>query len=149
MPGPTYSVIDIANYFLALVDPEVDRIDHLKLQKLVYYAQGFHLALTDRALFSEPIEAWTHGPVCPDLYHRYKEFGKETIPYDPTIETAEIDESTRAILDEVWEVYGQFTGWKLRNITHAEPTWQMAFHRPNKLITTEEMRSYFKTQIEA
>ena len=61
---------DIAKYFLAQADEEIgDLISNLKLQKLVYYAQGFYLALHDEALFPEDIEAWTHGPVVPVLYH--------------------------------------------------------------------------------
>src|SRR5260363_307462 len=58
------SVFDVANYFLTLVEEEVgDALSNLKIQKLVYYAQGFHLALFSRPLFENAIEAWTHGPV--------------------------------------------------------------------------------------
>ena len=55
---------DVAKYFLALTDEDAgDLISNLKLQKLVYYAQGFHLALFDTPMFGEPIEAWTHVPL--------------------------------------------------------------------------------------
>ena len=64
---------DAAKYFLAQVSEDAgDLISNLKLQKLLYYAQGFHLALYDQPLFPEAIEAWTHGPVVPDLYRHYK-----------------------------------------------------------------------------
>src|SRR5450631_518283 len=54
----------VADYFLSLVDEEAgDSLSNLKLQKLVYYAQGFSLALTGKRLFDEAIEAWEHGPV--------------------------------------------------------------------------------------
>jgi uncharacterized phage-associated protein len=59
---------DVAKYFLSLTDEDAgDLISNLKLQKLVYYAQGFHLALYDELLFEETIEAWTHGPVIPEM----------------------------------------------------------------------------------
>ena len=48
---------------------------NLKLQKLVYYAQAWHLALRDVPLFEEDFEAWVHGPVIPALYQEYKKFG--------------------------------------------------------------------------
>ena len=57
---------DAADYFLSKIDEDAgDVITNLKLQKLVYYAQGFSLALCGRPLFAERIEAWQHGPVCP------------------------------------------------------------------------------------
>src|SRR5260364_350033 len=75
------SVFDVANYFLTLVEEEVgDALSNLKLQKLVYYAQGFHLALFSRPLFENAIEAWTHGPVIPGLYHAYKQYGAGALP---------------------------------------------------------------------
>ena len=60
------SCYDVAQYFLAKSDEDAgDLMSNLKLQKLVYYAQGFALALFDKPLFSERIEAWIHGPVYP------------------------------------------------------------------------------------
>lgn len=62
------SAIDVAKYFLILVDREAgDTITELKLQKLMYIAQGIHLALYDSPLFKEEIEAWQDGPVVPAL----------------------------------------------------------------------------------
>jgi len=59
---------DVARYFLTLMSEENgDLISNLKLQKLVYYAQGSSLALWGNPLFSEKIEAWLHGPVIPVL----------------------------------------------------------------------------------
>lgn len=33
-----------------------EEISNLKLQKLLYYSQGFHLAIFNKPLFFEPIE---------------------------------------------------------------------------------------------
>ena len=121
---------DVANYFLAQTDEEAgDLISNLKLQKLVYYAQGFHVAMFNmKPLFNEPLEAWTHGPVVVSLYHAYKSFGSGPIPrpkdFDPDVLTSEI----RELLDEVYKVYGQYSAWKLRNLTHEEP-WCNNFTR--------------------
>jgi uncharacterized phage-associated protein len=55
---------EVADYFITIVGESCgEDLTHLKLQKLVYYAQGFHLGLFDKPLFEEPIEAWAHGPV--------------------------------------------------------------------------------------
>ena len=67
------SAVDVARYFLAQSDDDAgDIISNLKLQKLLYYAQGVTLALTGKPLFSDPIEAWQHGPVVPSVYRLYK-----------------------------------------------------------------------------
>ena len=54
-----YNALNIAKYFIKLTSPEEEYfITNLKLQKLLYYAQGFHLALYAKPLFNEQIKAW-------------------------------------------------------------------------------------------
>src|SRR4051794_29010008 len=118
------SAMDVAGYFLASVDEDSgDNISNLKLQKLLYYAQGFHLAITGEPLFSENIFAWEHGPVVPSVYHRFKEFGSNAIPCGE-FDFSKFDPDTRDTLDEVYQAYGQFSAWKLRDMTHDEPPWK-------------------------
>ena len=75
---------DVAQFFLHLDNAnDGEGITNLKLQKLVYYVQGFFCALHDRPIFENNIEAWTHGPVVPDLYHHFKENGSAPINLDP------------------------------------------------------------------
>lgn len=140
---------DVADYFLAQQDEESgDTISNLKLQKLVYYAQGFHLAMHDgQPLFGEPIEAWTHGPVVPELYHRFKDFGAGAIFPPVKLDYSKYDQRTKELLDEVYSVYGQFSGWKLRNMTHEEAPWRDTNPKPG-VISHESMASYFKTLID-
>jgi uncharacterized phage-associated protein len=147
---PTASVLDVANYFLAKYDPDSgDEISNLKVQKLVYYAQGFHLALTGEPLFEESIEAWRHGPVVPTLYHALKEHGDKHIPASAKVDFGSILSSDqRELLDEVYETYGQFSAWKLRSMTHNEAPWKDADARgTNAVITHEELRDFFLTRL--
>lgn len=142
------SCFDIARYFLALTDEESgDAISNLKLQKLVYYAQGFHLALHDEPLFGEKIEAWLHGPVIPDLYHYYKEHGSTPIPKPLDVDFSIYTDEVKELLDEVYTVYGQYSAWKLRELTHEEPTWKNNYQAFDKTISHPEMITYFKTLI--
>ena len=137
---------DVAKYFLSLNnEAEGDLISNLKLQKLVYYAQGFHLALHDKPLFEEDIYAWTHGPVVPELYHEYKEYGSGHVPCPEEFDFS-ILEDAREFLDEIYDTFGQFSAWKLRNMTHEEPPWREASDR-REVITHESLKEYFKTQI--
>ena len=80
-----YKASEIAKWFIARnkADYEMgytdELITNLKLQKLLYYAQGCVMALTDEPLFDEDIQAWEHGPVVPEIYHKYKSYGKSGI----------------------------------------------------------------------
>ena len=142
------SCFDIARYFLALTDEESgDFISNLKLQKLVYYAQGFYLALHGKPLFSETIEAWMHGPVIPELYHLYKEYGSGPIPKPLDVDFSRYDIEVKTLLDEIYVTYGQYSAWKLRELTHEEPTWKNNYFSADKIISCPELTNYFRTLI--
>lgn len=140
------TVKEIAKYFLALSDPKVgDIISNLKLQKLCYYAQGFHLALYGTRLFPDKIEAWTHGPVIPELYQAYKKYGDGAIPIPDKFDIS-IDSKTQELLNEVYSVYGQYSAWKLRNMTHEETPWIEA-KKSSRNISIGTMKEYFQTLV--
>jgi uncharacterized phage-associated protein len=137
---------DVADYFLTRVDEEAgDSLSNLKLQKLVYYAQGFHLANYRRPLFQEPIEAWEHGPVVPQLYHAFKQHGATPILRPASFNLRIFSPRIVELLDEVSSVFGQFSAWKLRNMTHAEPPWRDAYESESKVISHDSMRRYFSS----
>ena len=56
-------ITTLAGYILKHFGP----MSHLKLQKILFYCQAYHLAYFDKALFNEDFEAWVHGPVCRDV----------------------------------------------------------------------------------
>lgn len=138
----TLTALAVAKYFLALQDDE-EAISNLKLQKLLYYAQGFHLAMKSRALFDDDIRAWEHGPVVPAVWREYNRYAGRPIPRPVGFDPRAIDEDTRSLLGEVASVYGQFSAWRLREMTHAEPPWKGT---PSQgVISRAVMEAYFKT----
>lgn len=140
---------DIADYFLSLTDEEAgDSISNLKLQKLVYYAQGFSLAIYGKPLFSEVIEAWAHGPVVAKLYRKYKTYGCRGIEKPENIDFDKYSDEVKNLLNEVWNVYGQYSAWRLRALAHEEPPWQAAYNSGTSVISHKELTKYFKTQVE-
>lgn len=144
------NVHDVAKYFLSKVDEEVgDGISNLKLQKLVYYAQGFHLAIHGQPLFSDGIEAWEHGPVVPDLYHAYKTNGSGNIPPPREFDPEAVDPEVARLLDDVYSVFGQYSAWKLRNMTHEEQPWKEAYQETarGRVISHAALRTYFKDYV--
>lgn len=141
----------IVRWFNDGKEQEEVELTQLKLQKLLYYCQGYHLAMTGNPLFPEPIQAWTHGPVVAQVYDSYLEKNKGGVYniFEPVAgcENALTPEQ-EDICDEVLSVRGQFSAWKLRDMTHEEWPWKEAYNRGNKSeVTQDSMREYFSEWI--
>ena len=129
-----YSSKAIANEFIVIArDENVGDISQMKVQKLVYYAHAWFLAFFEQPLLADEIQAWRFGPVIPDLYHEFKEFGNEPISrlarelsvsqdglqlVESRIPTT--DQQANWIVREVWRVYGRATPIQLSNLTHEQ-----------------------------
>ncbi|MDN6428433.1 MAG: DUF4065 domain-containing protein [Propionibacterium sp.] len=139
---------DIANWFLAWADANDAEISNLKMQKLLYYAQGHSLRESGSLLFQDQIQAWAHGPVVPSLYHRFKAYGKLPIDADAEVPDGfdwDDFQDAQDLLMRVWNTYGSQEAWALRNKTHHESPWIDAFNsgEHNCVITAESMRDFF------
>jgi uncharacterized phage-associated protein len=145
----SYSVIDIANKVVANTDiNQGETISNLKLQKMLYYLQGFFIAVFDKKLFEESIEAWQYGPVVREAYFHYKDFGQTAIVLNDDIEIIELLPQENELFEEVMQEYGQFSAIKLMNMTHEELPWKKTFNEnPQGEISFELLKEYFKTQI--
>lgn len=140
-----YTAQQIADWFLTynqlyVIDEEAEMISNLKLQKLLYYAQGTYLGIKGEKLFEDPILAWKHGPVVETIYYKYKSNGCKGIPAE-NIDVPDIDPETRSILKSVYETFGQFSAWKLRDMTHEETPWQKTVQ--SEVIDTNLIKDYF------
>lgn len=147
MAGGKYRVMTIAKWYAAWAEANEADLSNLKLQKILYYAQGHHLGETGEPLFNEPIFAWAHGPVIPDVYHEFKHFGSGDIALsdsDP-FDWDEVDEDTTDYLIRIWDAYGGFGAWRLRNMTHNEAPWREAFDPDgrNIVIPPERIQRHF------
>ncbi|MGN6103013.1 MAG: Panacea domain-containing protein [Devosia sp.] len=114
----------IATWFINEADRDSgEAITHLKVQKLVYYAEAWFLANFDRTLINEDLQAWAHGPVSPTVYAKYRDRGYEALsPERPR----SLPEGVPDFLSEVYKEYGQFSAKKLEALTHKELPWRVA-----------------------
>jgi uncharacterized phage-associated protein len=141
------SVYDIAKSFLLLDDKnEGEGLTNLKLQKLIYYAQGFHLAIFDKPLFDKEIEAWRHGPVVPELYQAYKASAKDCLPLPDDFSLEQLSKDEFELVEEVYRVFGQYAAWKLREMIYEEPPWKTHEFEMG-VIYKSELTDYFKTRL--
>jgi uncharacterized phage-associated protein len=143
-------VFDVANYILEISrqeseDGEYELISHMKLQKLVYFCQGFSLSLLDKPLFQEPIEAWEHGPVCPNLYHILKGYGASPVTAIINPDMIKLDENEKRLIKMVYDNFGQYSAARLRKITHENGPWKNTW--VSSPISHESMTSYFDSLI--
>ncbi|WOC62321.1 DUF4065 domain-containing protein [Paenarthrobacter sp. AT5] len=118
----------------------------MKLQKLAYYAQAWHLVWEEEALFREPIQAWANGPVIPDLYQAHKgNFMVSSVRGH----SEELSNAEKSSVDAVLTAYGKFTAQQLSEMTHREQPWQQARRgvpegsRSSSIITPASMHEYY------
>jgi uncharacterized phage-associated protein len=144
----------VARYFLWLAasEPEDEPVTHLRLQKLMYYAQGWSLGSRGVPLFDGVIEAWQHGPVVREVYPRFADYGGEPIPRSEAQESEELTVADRALVQWVWDRYGCYSASELRRRTHGEPPWLRARgSAPENAACTATidlgvMRSHFRAE---
>lgn len=153
-----YSARDVANWFIAKANEGYstesadtehkeypESISHLKLQKLLYFAQAAHLALEGSKLFEDKIEAWAFGPVVLSVYQDFRQYGNKPIqePKNKKYKTV-ITLSDRKFLEQIWEIFGKFSASRLVDITHGHRPWQSAYKAKNKEITSKVLKEYYK-----
>lgn len=139
-------------------------VTQMQVQKLVYFAHGWSLALTGNGLVEDQVQAWDFGPVFPTLYNALRKFGRNRIdrvlrwgedtPFsfdDAGEATEELTPEERSIIDQVWNAYGKFPAFKLSALTHEPGTpWEIAFESgKNRPIPDDEIRAYFTNLMQA
>jgi uncharacterized phage-associated protein len=110
----------------------------LKLQKMLYYAQGCYGAMYGTRLFDDEIEHWAHGPVVRSIYNKYASCGSNGIDEHQDID---IDASDNGFLDMVYKTFGQYSAWRLRDMTHEEKPWLDT--KMNEIMPFESIVDYF------
>lgn len=141
-----YKAMDIAKYFINELHPEP-----LKLQKLLYFAQGFSYAFYDKELFNDDFEAWVHGPVIPSIYHEYKSY--EYNPIDLNYNLKEFSNDVIDLLEYVKRNYAKYDAKYLEEITHKEEPWLLSRtgldpdERSDKTIPKSNIAAYFTSYV--
>ena len=147
---PAHDPRAIANEFLQRNEGPMNQI---RLQKLVYIAHGWNLAINHEPLVSGRIEAWDGGPVMRSIWNHMRDFGygaddllchnKSGKPYAP--EPA-LQNEEREVINHVWARYGQYSGSELSVITHRPNTpWSKAYFKlgRNSALSDQDIKQHF------
>lgn len=153
-----YDARAVANFFIEKGIEDGISIEPIKLQKLVFFAHGWHLATLKEPLINESIEAWEYGPVIPILFNDFKIFGSNPInnkvrilfgeqSFTPQIHKH--DKQTQNFLNQFWEMYGNYSGVYLSNLTHINGSPWAQVHDEGKktVIDNNILENYFVSQI--
>lgn len=147
-----YPAWTIARQFINKGIAEGRPVTPMKLQKLIYLAHGLHLARHEEPLIKEKVQAWSYGPVIPDVYARFKRYGNNPITTPiPTGEwDEELDRQAQGSIDFAWDIAKDFTAIQLSNWTHIEGSpWYQSVSRnesgvlEQEPIDNETIREYF------
>lgn len=148
-----YKALTIAHWFIfrnsqAIEECAADDLTLMKLLKLLYYAEGCALAMFNGfGLFDEDIVAWEHGPVVVEVYSEYC-----ADPYHLPLTQEDIEDAKRIetvnqdLLEQVYQIFGQYSASGLRNKTHKESPWLEATNNGTVLknkINRNTMKQYF------
>ena len=157
-----YDVLDVARYVINYSNERGYGVSNLKLQKLLYFIQAYFLTATDdkRPCFKDKIEAWDFGPVVPNAYHEFKQYGSGNIPaidsyivfdreniwnthreaYNPNVITLNDRNMIASVVDE----FSRYSASGLVDLTHRQAPWRDAYQRfGNSEITIDAIRGYF------
>lgn len=138
-------VFDVANTFINIGANAPVPITNMKLQKLLYYAQGWYLATTNKELFEADFECWTYGPVCPEIYEEFRKNGSNVIGY-PTARGKILTQGEEYdFINAIWNMYGHLDGFELSTQTHKEDPWRFA--SKFEVIKKEALKAYFKVEL--
>lgn len=143
------TAIQVANYLVFLLSGSCDDLTNMKLNKLLYYAQGHSLKKYGHPIFDEAIEAWNHGPIVNEVYQRYKAYVDSPISeWDASLLGLLSDEEQELLMD-VARTYTRFTASALRNMTHVpNGPWDKAY-APGEShieIPLASIENYFKNR---
>jgi len=123
MPASTAN--GVADYLLWFAKEHGDLLTPLKLQKLMFYADAWHMVMNEgEELIAEPFEAWVHGPVHRDTYSRFSAHRWNAIPCDAV--KPDISPALEKFLNDVYTVFGGFSAYELEQLTHQEAPWKAA-----------------------
>lgn len=157
-----YNVLDVSRYVINYSNEKDYGISNLKLQKVLYFIQAYFLTNTPNGTpcFREKIEAWDFGPVVPEAYREYKQYGSSNIPpmisyidFDDddiwnserkTYDNKVISKNDKVLINAVVDKFSDFSATDLVTLTHNQAPWREAYvpHMNNE-ITIKAIKDYF------
>ncbi len=135
-------------------------MSHLKLQKLLFYCDAYHLAYFDEELVTDKFQAWVHGPVSKKVFDSFKD--KSILYADLSFVGdkenilqlfSKLTSGQQELINDVLSVLSQWTSMQLETSTHKEAPWIEARNgvgigdRCCNEISKATTKSYYKSEL--
>ena len=112
-------LMDVASYiFNRYFETKGERIDEMKLHKMLYFAQRESLIQNEEPLFAEIFYGWKFGPILKEIRNAYKENTFLEIISEDVINRI------KPVMDKIFEEYADKDSWSLSRLTHGEIAWK-------------------------
>ena len=151
MKKAKHGALDIANEFILRGIDAGRPLTPMEVQKMMYFAHGWMLAIFGRPLHTDAWRAWQYGPVLPRVYHKLRNYRGNPIQDAIAGGRADMDADETYIVDEVFRLYSPYKGIELSAWTHVSGSpWEQArSHSPGgiPIIYDAYIKDYFEQQL--
>ncbi|MGR6899530.1 Panacea domain-containing protein [Rummeliibacillus sp. BSL5] len=143
--GGKYNASYVAAYIVKKFNKNGDNLDHLKLQKLLYFIALRWIDEFEEYPYKQPIEMWKLGPVIRDVYSEYRSNGSGPISKPASafifedgkfrldeVPAADFTREEVRLVERVVQKYGHWGSFELVDETHEHEPWKRNEKKINK-----------------
>lgn len=139
-------IMDAARYVIYLsYSTKYGSLTPLKLQKILYLAQGWSYVWDDTELFEDEFEAWRYGPVNLEVYSEFKRYGRAELPEFEGRSDVRMTQSEQETLEAVWDAYASWDAYALVELTHHQTPWLEHYEDGYGHITNMDIKNFFQS----
>ncbi len=135
-------VLNLAEYIIRHAEGQGTFVTNLKLQKTLYYLQGYSLKKFEEAAFDDDILNWQYGPVAPTAYFAYSSYGADPLESNESVQIEKMRKDQKNLFDKVIDVCLDLSARRLVQMTHEEAPWKETCQ--NEEITTASIARFFR-----
>lgn len=136
------NAIFLSNYVISLFEERNIPVTNLKLQKVLYYIQGYFYKNFGKSAFSDEIYNWQYGPVVPVVYYQYNDFGSTPLKSRFSLEDCSISDCEKRLITLIVDKCANISTSKLVSMTHSENPWKSS--DPGNIIGKNSIEMFFK-----
>ena len=139
-------IMDAARYIIYLsYNAQRGSLTPLKMQKILYLAQGWSYVWDNKALFADEFEAWRYGPVNLDVYSEFKKYGRREIPEFEGRSRVPMTQLEEETLEAVWDAYASWDAYDLVELTHHQEPWLDCYDNGYGHISNIDIKHFFQS----
>ncbi len=134
--------VRLANYVISVFEEQNVGVTNLKLQKVLYYIQGYFYRRFGKPAFSSELYHWQYGPVVPVVYYEYNDYGSDLLESRLMLPACELEDCEKELISVIVEKCSSISTSRLVSMTHSETPWEKS--GAGDVIDKKSIEKYFK-----